>query len=173
MDGADVLIRPAVARDAEGTRRVLVETWHDTYDALLGPERVAEITGRWHAVEALTRQVGSPDASFLVAEHAGRLIGHAFARPPQPGVLFLFRLYVLPVWQRRGVGARLLGAVVERHPGAARMRLDVEAENAKGVAFYRRHGFVVVGERAQEGLRSLRMEKPLRRPGGGTASRLP
>jgi hypothetical protein len=32
-----------------------VETWHDTYDPLLGRERVTEITNRWHAVEALAR----------------------------------------------------------------------------------------------------------------------
>ena len=162
MDDANILIRSATPQDAEGTRRVLVQTWHDTYDALLGPEKVAETTGRWHAVEALAEQIADPAATFLVAEHAGALIGHAFARGPQAGVLVLFRLYVLPVWQRRGVGARLLGAVVERHPGAARMRLDVEAENVKGAAFYRRHGFAAVGERAQEGLRSLRMERALR-----------
>ena len=81
---------------------------------------------------------------------------------PQPGVLFLSRLYVLPTWQRRGVGALLLESVVERHPGAVRMRLNVKAENVKGVAFYRRHGFTVVGERIEEGLRSLQMEKLLR-----------
>ena len=51
---------------------------------------------------------------------------------------------------------------MERHPGAARMRLDVQAENEKGVAFYRRHGFAVVGEATEEGRRTLRMEKPLR-----------
>lgn len=161
MDNADLLIRRATPQDAEDTRRVLVETWHDTYDLLLGSEKVTEITGRWHGVDVLTQQIGSPDALFLVAEHSSQLVGHAFARIPQPGVLFLFRLYVLPTWQRRGVGARLLGSVVERHPGAARMRLNVEAENGKGVAFYRQHGFTVVGERVEEGLHSLQMEKPL------------
>ena len=158
---ADLLIRPAIPDDVEATRRVLAETWHDTYDALIGPERVAEITGRWHAAEALAGQVALPGASFLVAARGGELIGHAFARESQPGVLFLSRLYVLPAHQRQGVGAHLLAAVLERHPGAERVRLNVEAENGKGVAFYRRHGFMVVGEREEEGLRSLRMEKPL------------
>lgn len=162
MDVADFLIRPAVWQEAEDTRRVLVETWHDTYDSLLGSERVAEITNRWHAVDVLAEQIGSPDALFLVAEHSGRLIGHAFARMLEPGVVSLSRLYVLPAWQRQGLGARMLGAVVERHPGAARMRLNVKAENGKGVAFYCRHGFTVVGERVEDGLRSLQMEKLLR-----------
>lgn len=86
---SEVLIRPAVLQDAEGTRRVLVETWHDTYDPLLGVEKVTEITGRWHAIEALVEQIGLPAAaSFLVAEHLGQLIGHAFARELKPDVLF-------------------------------------------------------------------------------------
>lgn len=159
---SDVLIRRAGPNNAEATRHVLVATWHDTYDLLLGRAKVTEITGKWHAVDVLAEQISTQDGSFLVAEHEGRLIAHAYAREPQLGVLFLSRLYVLPVWQRQGVGARLLEAVVERHPAAVVMRLSVEAENEKGVAFYRRHDFVSVGERAEEGLRSLRMEKALR-----------
>ena len=31
---SDVLIRPATAADLEQVREILVETWHDTYDAL-------------------------------------------------------------------------------------------------------------------------------------------
>jgi hypothetical protein len=50
MNNADFPIRPAIPPDAEGTRRVLVETWHDTYDPLLGSEDGAEITGQWHSV---------------------------------------------------------------------------------------------------------------------------
>ena len=38
----DVLIRPAAPADLPAVRALLVETWHDTYDALLGAERVTE-----------------------------------------------------------------------------------------------------------------------------------
>ena len=54
MDDADFLIRHAVPQDAEDTRHMLVETWHDTYDSLLGSEKVTEITSQWHAIEVLT-----------------------------------------------------------------------------------------------------------------------
>ena len=40
MDNADFLIRPANPQDADDTRRVLAETWHDTYDPLLCSEKV-------------------------------------------------------------------------------------------------------------------------------------
>jgi len=39
-----------------------------------------------------------------------------------------------------------------------RVQLVVEARNAKALAFYGRHGFVVTGEIEEEGSRPLRME---------------
>jgi ribosomal protein S18 acetylase RimI-like enzyme len=56
----------------------------------------------------------------------------------------------------------LLAAVIERHPRATRMRLIVEAENIKGVSFYRHHGFTVAGEAVEDGVNVLRLEKALR-----------
>ena len=37
----------------------------------------------------------------------------------------------------------------------------MEADNAKGVSFYQRRGFVVLGETAQDDLKVLQMEKVL------------
>jgi ribosomal protein S18 acetylase RimI-like enzyme len=71
------------------------------------------------------------------------------------------RLYVLPSFQRRSFGARLLAAVIERHAAATSVRLNVEAANAKGQAFYRKHGFNVVGETLEEGVRVLKMERAI------------
>lgn len=158
---SDILIRPATAVDIQQVRQILVETWHDTYDAIIGHDRVAEITGQWHAPELLAKQLQSPGTSFLVAAHESELVGHAFANSPQPPILLLLRLYVLPGWQRRGVGSRLLDAVIQAYPGSTALRLSVEADNLKGVSFYRTHGFELRGEQVEEGLKVLRMEKTL------------
>ena len=158
---SDVLIRPATARDLEQVREILVETWHDTYDALIGHDRVTEITGQWHTPELLAKQLQTPGVSFLVAAHESELLGHAFANSPQPPIVMLLRLYVLPRWQRRGIGSQLLDAVMRAYPEATALRLSVDAENIKGVSFYRRHGFELRGEQAEDGLKVLRMEKML------------
>ena len=158
----DLVIRPATEQDVPGTRRVLVETWHATYDALIGPERVDALTGRWHAAAVLRGEIALPDASFLVAEQDGEIVGHALARQRDAEELVLARLYVLPTHQRQGVGERLLAAVVERHPAARRLRLGVEAENPKALGFYRRQGFAVTGERVEDG--GAPGGRPLRRP---------
>ena len=84
-----------------------------------------------------------------------------FANAPQPAIVLLLRLYILPRWQRRGIGSRLLDAVIQAYPGSTALRLSVEADNLKGVSFYRRHGFELRGEQVEEGRKVLRMEKTL------------
>jgi GNAT superfamily N-acetyltransferase len=160
-------IRPATHDDLGAIRRLLVETWHDTYDPPLGRERVIEITDRWHAEDVLARQLDGPDSSFLVAEHGHEAIGHAFGHARQPPILVLARLYVRPRFQRQGIGGRLLAALSLWHPQASRIRLTVEADNAKSASFYKRNSFVVTAEVVEDGLRGFRMEKAL---GQGVAS---
>ena len=132
---ADILIRPAVADDLPAVRALLVETWHDTYDALLGAERVTEITNAWHSVENLGRQLDIPGTSFLVAEENGRSSAMLLANAEKPPLLVLSRLYVRPDRQRRGIGTQLLEAIIRRHPKSMRLRLEVEGGNAKGPVF--------------------------------------
>lgn len=156
-----ISIRPAGLDDLPAVRRVLVETWHDTYDPLLGRNRVTEITDQWHSVGVLAQQLDGSQSSFLLAERAGEIVGHAFGHARHPPTLFLGRLYVLPQHQRKGVGGALLAALVARHPGLTRIRLTVEVDNAKGVAFYRGQGFTFVGEVTEDALRSWRMERAI------------
>jgi ribosomal protein S18 acetylase RimI-like enzyme len=158
---SEIVVRLATANDLPGVRALLVETWHDTYDTLLGRERVTEITNSWHSIENLGRQLHVPDASFLVAEESGAILGHAFANAQKPPLLVLSRLYVRPDRQRRGIGVSLLAAAVARHQECETIRLEVEADNTKGLSFYRREGFEAVGEKSEDGLNHILMEKRL------------
>jgi len=153
-----LVIRTALPGDLDEVRRLLVTTWHDTYDALLGADRVTATTDSWHAIDVLAGQSALPNASFLIATRCSKLVGHAFAIEEAGGVLFLSRLYVLPSHQRQGIGQSLLAAAIKRHPGTACVHLIVEARNTKGLAFYGRHGFVVIGEIEEEGSRPLHLQ---------------
>jgi ribosomal protein S18 acetylase RimI-like enzyme len=152
-------VRPAEESDIADVRALLVETWHDTYDVLIGPEKVTEITDSWHSTDNQMRQLALPESSFLVAENQGAIVGHVFANGQRPPVLTISRLYIAPGRQRQGIGKRLLDAAIARHPNCDTIRLVVEAENAKGIAFYEREGFSTVGETVVEGIRHLRMEQ--------------
>lgn len=158
---AVIAIRSAEARDIPAVRKLLVQTWHDTYDQLIGTEKVIEITNSWHSIEALSRQLTMPDTCFLIAELSGAIVGHLFANARRPPVLMISRLYVLPAHQRRGIGKQLLDEAIRHHRACDTIRLEVEADNAKGLSFYRREGFEPVGEKTVEGIRHFEMEKHL------------
>jgi ribosomal protein S18 acetylase RimI-like enzyme len=158
---SELIVRTATEHDLAAVNRLLVETWHDTYDPLLGVEKVTLITTTWHAIAKLAEQIAAPDSLFLVAEQSGSIIGHAVGHVRPHHVMMLARLYVLPAYQRRGIGVRLLTELVARQPGCARIVADVEPDNVKAVSFYRRQGFVIESESMIEGMKTLRMAKAL------------
>jgi ribosomal protein S18 acetylase RimI-like enzyme len=159
-------VRPVVGTDIPAIRDVLVRTWHDTYDAIYGAERVTEITDRWHSIANLTRQLVRPLSTFLVAESAGRILGTAKGVADDSGGVTLERLYVDPAAQRAGVGCQLLNAMLAAYPLAPDVRVEVEPRNEKAVAFYRGHGFEPAGKTADcggdSGYAADRMRKILR-----------
>jgi ribosomal protein S18 acetylase RimI-like enzyme len=153
----------ATSSDLIGVQELLRATWHDTYDALLGSVRVAEMTAVWHSIDALKQEIERPHASFLVALVRSELVGHAFAEERACGLLFLSRLYVLPQYQRQGIGKSLLATVMQLHPSSSHVELIVEKRNLPASTFYSGHGFAVVDEIVEEGSTPVRMVKH-RRP---------
>jgi ribosomal protein S18 acetylase RimI-like enzyme len=156
-----LVIRNATEADVPAVRALLVTTWHDTYDPLIGTAKVTAITASWHSIEALRHQLLLPHLCFLIADQAGEIVGHVLANGQRLPTLMISRLYVLPSAQRQGIGARLLAAAITRHPACNLLRLEVESDNRKGFAFYLKQGFVPVGEHMEEGIAHTRMEKRL------------
>jgi GNAT superfamily N-acetyltransferase len=157
----ETAIRAALAGDVEPVRLLLRATWHDTYDAIIGRDRVIALTEQWHAPAKLRNQISASDHVFLVAHRGETLVGHACSTRYSHELLYLGRLYVLPAAQRCGIGHRLLAAILDRSPGVRRVRAKVEAANAKARNFYRREGFTDAGEVLEDGLRSIWIEKAL------------
>jgi predicted N-acetyltransferase YhbS len=155
-----VTVRLVTPADAEAVRAVLVETWHATYDVLMGADRVTAITDDWHAVERLRRQCGVAGSVFLLAEVGDAVVGTVSMRCADDG-LGLDRLYVAPGWQGRGIGALLLREAVRMLGDAEPIRVEVHAGNAASIAFYAYQGFVPVGREGED----LVMRRPGRAPG--------
>jgi ribosomal protein S18 acetylase RimI-like enzyme len=162
MSGDALLIRSATEADIGNVRALLRETWHQVYDPIIGRDAVDEVSARWHAPALLARQLHKPRSSFLVACDRDHLVAHGFAYMREPMTLVVSRLYVRPSHQRQGIGRRILASLSTRHAEAQTLRLFVAAENARGVSFWRREGFIVVGEGMEEGARVLHMELHLR-----------
>ncbi|WP_159619488.1 GNAT family N-acetyltransferase [Ruania rhizosphaerae] len=140
-------IRIAHAGDAAALHQVHCATWREAYADLVPPEVLdeRERTGltRWE-------QVLTDDAGMTVwlAHRDGRPVG--LARAEAAGVhqvrsLQLSELYVLAGEYGRGTGAHLLELAV----GDAPCMLWVARDNARAVAFYRKHGFEADGAEQQ------------------------
>lgn len=146
-----MFVRTASSRDIPAIRALLVETWHDTYDAIYGKDRVTQITDSWHSMTLLGERLSLPRSEFLVADDGKMIGGMAFATAQDEGkTLVLHQLYVAPSCQGQGIGGLLLDEVEGCFPEAGTVRLFVEERNAKAVAFYLAQGFSQVGKIDQE-----------------------
>lgn len=160
-------VRTASPRDLEAVQRLLAETWHATYDDIYGVERVREITAEWHSMPALQAQLTLPESEFLIADDGKEIAAMAFAVSADEGrTVMLRQLYVLPARQGVGIGGMLLDEIEGCFPGAERIRLEVEAGNAKAVAFYMAMGFAQVGSTDDcgapgSGIAALVYERPI------------
>jgi ribosomal protein S18 acetylase RimI-like enzyme len=139
-------VRTAGERDLEAVRALLVETWHATYDAIYGADRVTEITDDWHSIASLRRRLTRPNSEFLVADDGQRIGGMAFAVAGGDGkTVSLRQLYVLPACQGHGIGGALLDEILDDFPDARLIQLEVEEANSCAIAFYKVYGFEEAG----------------------------
>jgi len=160
-------IRTATERDLEAVNALLVEIWHDTYDAFYGVEKVNAITAEWHAIPAIKARLKAPCSEFIVADTPDGIAGIAFATSDEARAVDLKQLYVRPGSQGQGTGGALLAEIAHRFPHAACIRLEVEPANRRAVDFYRSNGFVEVGSTNHcgapgSGIAALVLEKPVR-----------
>lgn len=86
----------------------------------------------------------SDPATVLIEDAAGFALGRTVADEAE-----LLTLAVTPDRRRRGIGAHLLGRflIAARERGAARVFLEVAADNDAALALYRQHGFFETGRR--------------------------
>jgi ribosomal protein S18 acetylase RimI-like enzyme len=106
----------------------------------------AELFGldAWDEV-ALRTELDGPGRRFVVAG-GDEAIGYAVSRSIGD-VVDLQRIGVSPSRQRAGVATALLDDLLANPGDADRMMLEVSAANGAALAFYLRHGFVVIADR--------------------------
>ena len=144
-----VEVRDAVSQDAEAIAAIARVSWTETYRDIFEPDFIQGFLDENYAIPSLraaaTRAAARDDAHFLVAERDGTIV--AFAQygvgPRGPE---LFRIYADPAHYGTGAGSALLAELHRRLEGRVESYvLDVHSRNARGRAFYDRHGFEIVG----------------------------
>lgn len=133
-------IHNATVDDVAAIQTLLRETWQDTYSDHLSQETLDEVYKTWQSIEFLTKQIENPKIYFPLAKAADELVGLSTSYMPEDTIV-MFRLYVSPQHQRKGIGDLLLKNVIEHFQAAKKIQLHVEVMNPKGQSFYKKHGF--------------------------------
>ena len=138
----NVLVRRATEADVDAVMSVGHRTWPPTYGPIAGDDYVAMGLANWGSEEATLTAIRA--GRMTVAEVDGEVVGVTSAGPHE-GRLVMWKLYVLPDRQGRGIGARLLEAVVEGARGVyPEIRLAYIDGNTTARDFYSHKGFVEV-----------------------------
>jgi ribosomal protein S18 acetylase RimI-like enzyme len=145
-----VTINRAQVADVPGIKRLLAATWRDTYSSFLPEPSIAKVTAEWHSPEVLEREINRPSTFAGVARCSSSGVVGMITAHSQGEFLIVARLYVLPEFQRRGIGAKLMEESYRAFPQTQQVRLNVEELNPKGRAFYRKLGFREVGTRSDD-----------------------
>jgi phosphinothricin acetyltransferase len=144
--GARVSIRPAEASDLATLCEIYaghVLTGAASFEE--EPPGVTEFQRRWRSIVDL----GLP---YLVACAGESLLGYAYAGPYRPRSAYRFTvedsIYLLPAASGRGIGTRLLGAVIDDATRAGKRQMLAvigDSSNGASIALHRRLGFAPVG----------------------------
>jgi len=130
-------IREANIDDSAGIARVRVDSWRTAYAGIVPDDHLAGLSYRQDERRGRERFPKPDDAGFVyVAEDdSGQIVGYASAGPERggdPGYKGeLYAIYLLPAYQRKGIGRQLTLTVVRRllQQGFRSMLVWVLAEN--------------------------------------------
>lgn len=148
-DGTPIVIRRALARDAEGLARLDQELVSE------GLWTVRDRGERVSSVEELKRiaSYDAPDRLLIVALAGDRVVGEATLKAHKVARcshVALFSITVAIEFRGRGVGRALMGAAcawADAHPNIEKLELFVFANNERAIALYRVFGFTPEGRR--------------------------
>ena len=141
---AEVWIEPVDEADLPKVRDLAERIWRSSYAELLSPGQIEYMLDWMYSLERLRR-----DWTSGVVFHWPIVdqipVGYmATQTDPTAAVLYLHKLYVLPQFQGKGLGGRLLEHAFQAatQAGCRTVRLHVNKGNLRAIACYHRHGFL-------------------------------
>ena len=149
-------VRRAHRSDAKQLSAVAEATFRDSFAAMNTPEDMALHCRTSYSEVIQAEEICNPNMVTLLCERGQRLIGFAqlrWGKAPScvmataPGEIQ--RLYVVNDWHGKGVARDLMNACIDeiRSHRSDVVWLGVWERNPRAIAFYRKLGFVEVGER--------------------------
>lgn len=153
-DGTKVLIRTAIASDAERMKHCVTKYIEDNSGQVLSRDEypsAMQDEKTW-----ISDFLDNPSRILLVAEIDGEVVGNIdFQAGTRKRLRHVgeFGMSVLPSFRGRGIGALLLSSLVEwarNHSEIEKINLRVLSNNKTAISMYKKYGFIEVGRRVNE-----------------------
>jgi len=136
-------IRLATSTDLDGIQRVGQICWPETYSAIAPLGYVDDGLRQWWSTASIHRSITADENWLWVAEAAGEIIGTAHFALLDPQQAVLWKFYVLPAWQGKGVGRQLFDRALTLLPADVHtIFTEYLATNQRAAAVYASLGFV-------------------------------
>ena len=142
------MIRLVKRDDLEAILSVINKTNRVSYKAIILPERFKD---PFMSLDELEGEAERMD--FFLCEEDGQAIGVGALEERGSSIGVIYRLYVLPVFQRRGVGSALLSHI-ERHArglGISEILVWTDSRAVWAVSFYKRQSYAEVASTVRYG----------------------
>lgn len=155
---SETTIRKALPEDAEAFAACHLACWHEAYETLWGPDRLASFTLE-RMTERRRTEIEHGSADHFLAEADGKVVGIAIAGPARdeqpPAARELYASYLRADYYGSGLANDLVQAALGDGPAC----LWVYRDNARATAFYVNHDFIPDGEERQDsaGILEIRM----------------
>lgn len=125
--------------------------WREHYTSLIGVGQVEYMLERFQSFSAITEQIRTRYAYYLLINSAGTEAGY-FAVVPKAGGLFLSKLYVSAQCRGQGYGRAAVhyAVALARQKGLSLVTLTVNRNNRDTISAYQKFGFVITGDVRQD-----------------------
>ena len=144
-----VLIRPWQKEDFPAVRRILWESWIAAYSSFIPEEDLRAYLEATYQTASLSLLYDSTFIHGLIGEADGEAVGFARIQfHKNENRLYLASLYLLPAFQEKGIGGRLLRAAEEKAGayGLTELWVGVMVQNEAAGRWYKRKGFRFIRE---------------------------
>jgi diamine N-acetyltransferase len=139
-------ILPATEADLPAIATLAGVIWRAHYPGIISTEQIEYMLAKMYSLEILREEIRMRAIRYerlLVGEELAGFAAHGPTE--QPNFFKLYKIYLHPAWQGRGLGSLLLRHC-EREVfklGSDRLLLTVNKRNTKAIAAYQRNGFAI------------------------------
>lgn len=144
----DISIVPLMSDDVDVLVPLARRIWHAHYPGIITVEQIDYMLEKGYSREVVLDEMERQGITWLKILDGTAMIGFVSVGPYGEGVMKLHKLYLLPEYHGRGIGATALQEVERLAIGRKtdRLVLNVNKHNTKSIRAYQRAGWHVAEE---------------------------